>query len=495
VAHFYFMAASILRNPTLIATLLFLAGAVQSWLFTANYFGASLDEGIYLNGGQRIAAGDRLYVDFFGFVGPLTYWLQALLYQLFGNQIPMLRLSTAVSVGAIVSGLFCLGKRVGGVACGVVGSLLWLGVWLDLPNRMEVNHRWVSMAFFSIAMTALLSERRHGRFIGGVATGFAIFTTPSFAVCAGIVGLYLLVMERPRFWPYVIGGICSCSLVVGVLAAQGSLGAFLEGIRWAAQNYGDANRFPYGRFPAEVPWRYFLQVYMGAICIPISLGMLALYWLWKRDARLLLPAVLGLALLCTAYPKWDAYSLHFISGPYFVLIFCIVYLLVPEPLKQLAQGLSLALFTYLLINAWALPGRLTVIPTRAGTLVGSDSSARTMEQLEQVIPAKSTLFVYPYLTGLYALLDTRNEVPHDYLQPGMMTSSDEDLVLVALEKKPPQFVFWQDFPDADILRLWPNSNPDKHRFTRLEDWIRQHYRPDLEIVASNIRGRVWVRLK
>ena len=254
----------------------------------------------------------------------------------------------------------------------------------------------------------------------------------------------------------------------------------------------DANKFPYGRFPSVVPTRYFLQVYLGAICIPLFFILASGCFAWTRDRRLILPTVLCTALFTTAYPKWDAYSLFFISGPFFVLCFALAYRFIPDSLQHLAQGLSLAVFAYLLIGAWTLPDRLTVIPTRAGTLMGDPASERVMAKLEARIPARSSVFVYPYLTGLYALLDVEVRLRHDYLQPGMMNAQDENLVLEDLRKTPPQFIFWQNFPDADIVRLWPNSNPAKHRFTRIETWIRERYQPDIETTESNIRGQLWV---
>lgn len=489
------MPPKILNSPLTQALLLFTASSLLTRYLCGSYFGASLDEGIYLNGGHRIANGQHLYLDFFSFIGPLIYWVQAALASLFGNHLPSLRWSTALSVGAICVGTFYSARAVAGSSAGLIGTMIWLGVWLDLPNRMEVNHRWLSSGFNALAIAVLLgapASHRIGNLLAGIFMGLAIFTTPSFALCAGLMGCYFLIADRPRFWPYLLGGSISCLTIVGILAAQGSLQAFLDGIRWAAENYVDANKFPYGRFPSVVPIRYFLQVYLGAICIPLFFILVGGFFAWTRDKRLILPTVLCAALFTTAYPKWDAYSLFFISGPFFVLCFALVYRLIPDKLQDLAQGLSLAVFAYLLIGAWTLPGRLTIIPTRAGTLIGDSASERVMAKLEASIPARSSVFVYPYLTGLYSLLDVECRPRRDYLQPGMMTAQDEKMVLEDLIKDPPQYIFWQNFPDADILRLWPNSNPAKHRFTRLEAWIRERYQPDLETTESNIRGQVWV---
>ena len=42
------------------------------------------DEGIVLESAQRMATGGRIYVDFFGYMSPGSYWLQALVFRLLG---------------------------------------------------------------------------------------------------------------------------------------------------------------------------------------------------------------------------------------------------------------------------------------------------------------------------------------------------------------------------------------------------------------------------
>lgn len=483
-------------DPILIALLLFFAGTILSFHLTSNYFGASIDEGIYLNDGQRIAAGESIYTDFFAFIGPGVYWIQAVLYSLFGGHLPSQRWSTAISVGAIVGGLSVFGRELGGTASGVIGSLVWLGIWLDLPNRMEVNHRWVSMALFTIAIAILLAvpaARKLLNVIAGLLLAYAVFTTPSFAISVLLIAGYLALRERFRCFAFLAGLGFGCLGLTAILALRGHLGPFFEGMLWAVRNYGEANRFPYGRFPSEVPSRYFLQTYTGAMVIPMSLVIATLYGWFKRDERLVAPIVYCLALFAATYPKWDAYSLHFVSGPYFVLLFAVLYLLISNPLKNLAEGPALVLFAYLALSAWTLPDRLTVIPTRAGSMVGAEVNVEVIETLEKAIPAKSTLLVYPYLTGLYTLLDARVITRYDFLQPGMMGARDKQIMLDDVTRNPSQFIFWQNFPDEDVVRLWPSSNPAKHRFTKLENWIRANNDPGVTIPLSNIRGQVWAR--
>lgn len=490
------MPTHLLKNHAAIALLLYVSAFFLSCYLSLAYFTFSLDEGIYTYGGHRVAAGQTLYKDFFSYVGPILYWIEGLLYALFGNDVAKLRYSTAASIGAITAGLYFFASSIAGRMAGLLASITWFAVAIDLPNRMEVNHRWLSMGFYALAGVALIASPAASRLwnlIAGCLLGLAIFTTPSFVYPAAILGVYLYFRDRIRFRPYLLGGMLSCSLVTVILIWQGAIFPFFEQLRWAVDNYSQANHFSYGRFGSEVPARYFLQIYMGAICIPLSFAMAGLYYLWRKDLQLEFPVVFCLALFATSYPKWDAYSLHFISAPFFGLAFVIAFSLVPDALRSLVRGLLLGFLTYNLVLAWTLPHRLTRMPTRAGVLMGDSVSALVLERLENAIPAKSKVFVYPYMSALYPLLDIENPTRYEYLQPGMMTAEDERSVLSDLKRSPPHFIFWQDFPHADIRNLWPSSNPDRHLFTMLEQWIPQEYEPGLKITESNLRGRVWKR--
>ncbi len=490
------MPTQIHKNNAAIAGLLFLITSFLTWYLSSAYFTSSLDEGIYTYGGTRVAGSQIVYKDFAGFVGPIVYWSEGLLATIFGNDLTKLRLSTAASLGAIVVGMYFFVKSIAGRSAALLSIITWFAVTVDLPNRMEVNHRWLSMAFYSLAGIALIASSPRNKLwnlVAGCLLGLALFTTPSFAYSALILGVYLFLRDRHRFLPYLLGGILSCSLVTLVLIWQGALLPYVEQLRWAVGNYVQANRFTYGSFSTAIPWRYFLQVYMGAMSIPLGLVMAGVSIVWRKDLPLEFPLLFCIALFGTCFPKWDAYSMLYISAPYFGMAFAIAFSLVPEALRSLVRGLLLAYLTYVLICAWTLPNRMTMMPTRAGVLMGVEANALAMEKLENAIPRKSKVFVYPYLSALYTLLDVENPTRYEYLQPGMMTAQDEASVLTDLKKSPPDFIFWQNLPDADIRRVWPSSNPDRHRFTRLEQWIPQEYEPGIEITESNIRGRVWKR--
>src|SRR5580704_17117620 len=54
------------------------------------------DEGIYLEGGRRVALGQQPYRDFFAFTGPLTFWMGGALASWGGLNLAFMRLPAMV---------------------------------------------------------------------------------------------------------------------------------------------------------------------------------------------------------------------------------------------------------------------------------------------------------------------------------------------------------------------------------------------------------------
>ena len=70
------------------------------------------DEGILLQGAQRILAGQVLYRDFFSFYTPGSYYALALLFKIFGSSLPVARTALALA-GAVLSSItYLLARRV-----------------------------------------------------------------------------------------------------------------------------------------------------------------------------------------------------------------------------------------------------------------------------------------------------------------------------------------------------------------------------------------------
>src|SRR5579863_9773236 len=109
-----------------------------------------LDEGIILQGAQRILDGQVLYRDFFSFFTPGSYYLLAVVFRVFGDSYLVAHTLVAV-VGAGLSPItYLLARRV----CGRQISLLVTGLMTAtaVPMRFIVLHNWDSTLWACLAL-------------------------------------------------------------------------------------------------------------------------------------------------------------------------------------------------------------------------------------------------------------------------------------------------------------------------------------------------------
>src|SRR5213593_1607939 len=78
------------RSELWVALILFLVSFLYLCLFR-RFTAMEPDEGILLQGAQRILAGQVLYRDFFSFYTPGSYYALALLFKIFGSSLLVAR--------------------------------------------------------------------------------------------------------------------------------------------------------------------------------------------------------------------------------------------------------------------------------------------------------------------------------------------------------------------------------------------------------------------
>src|ERR1035441_9859950 len=64
------------RQRILLGLAVFAISFAYVWWIAGDVFNLGVDEGIYLEGGRRVAAGQTIYRDFFVLTGPLTFWIE-----------------------------------------------------------------------------------------------------------------------------------------------------------------------------------------------------------------------------------------------------------------------------------------------------------------------------------------------------------------------------------------------------------------------------------
>ncbi|MGH9661046.1 MAG: ArnT family glycosyltransferase, partial [Bryobacteraceae bacterium] len=260
------------------------------------------DEGIYLDGAQRLVRGEKLYLDFFGYMSPGSYWAQEAFFRVFGVTRRAGRLPVLVYFAAQCSLLYWITARLASPAAGLAVVFFYFAFQTAASSFLTAQHRWDS-ATLSLGAIALwmngFERRRASWFAGaGVLLGMAVFVTPSMAYLCAAGAVFLLATREMRrfFLAYAAGGAAAAALAGGALAAGGIFGAFVDQMFWLSKNYATANRMSYGSVIGGYPALFEdasggeLAVRAGVVAcvaLPAILPILSLGWLrlWRRLDR------------------------------------------------------------------------------------------------------------------------------------------------------------------------------------------------------------------
>jgi len=170
-----------------IALLLFVLTCAYLSLFR-RYTTMDPDEGIVLQGAQRILQGQVLYRDFFSFFTPGSYYLLALLFKIFGDSFLVARTALVLFGGAYSVVTYLLARRV----CTRGSALLVAAIvsLTTLPYRFLVLHNWDSTLWASLALYCAIRWVESPRWKWALATGSFASLTFLFEQSKG-AGLWL----------------------------------------------------------------------------------------------------------------------------------------------------------------------------------------------------------------------------------------------------------------------------------------------------------------
>ena len=247
-----------IRRDRAIAVAIFAVTLAYLWLFR-RYTSMEPDEGIVLEGAQRILRGEVLYRDFFSYFTPGSYYFLALLFKVFGNSFLVAR-TALVFFGGIYSAVaYLLARRVCSRASALfVAALVTL---TTLPYRFEVLHNWDSTLWACLAVYCAVRWLESPHWKWAFATGSFVSLTCLFeqskgaglvlGLGAGLVAITLL--DRNRTWwqgtqalGLAAGMVWPFLVTVAYFGAQHSLSLMLADWFWPLQHYSLANHVPYG---------------------------------------------------------------------------------------------------------------------------------------------------------------------------------------------------------------------------------------------------------
>jgi len=499
-----------------IAAAIFLAVAALLLTLHGQRMLMTNDEGIVLESAQRMAAGERIYVDFFGYMSPGSYWVQALVFKLLGVALWTGRLIVILDFALQCSLVYWLTAKLSSWRAATAVTLSFAGFQVADPTFLTSAHRWdsatLALAGLCLAVSAVQDGGRWKWALSGAALAAAAWCTPSMVIVAVGVALWLAASrERRGFLFPLVGGAAVIGLAgIAALAATGSLAAFFAQMSWLRQNYSGVNVLPYGSIIGgyqalfdgstgiiETTVRLILIacVALPAILPPLAilLGGLALAKGRQREIlTLLVPAVAALAI--TTFPRADVMHLAFIAALPYVLVGAVLADLLPARPASWLSIVSILLavvFSSNYIRGWH---ESTPVPSPAGTLQVARDQAPDVQRLMQQVHPGDSLFVYPYMPIQYVLTQARNPTRYSYLMPGMMTRSQETEALGELEARPPEWLLYMQLSREELLRVFPNGSGRALSFPELESWMQQNYRP-VEGPSIHVGGyRLWRRL-
>lgn len=477
-----------------IALAILITFSVGSWLLCATALLQGIDEGIYLEGGEKLLQGQMPYRDFFAFTGPLVYLVQAGLQYLFGPNLAAARWSVGLAFGILGVSGYSIVRRFASRDLALGAAFVQLLPHYLFYFRFHVGHRLLSMAFFCAVGGCLMapgSSSWFRFFAAGVFAALSAWATPSFIVPLAALSIWMLLRERPRLLPW-LAGIALCSLPFLIwLISNGALAALMNNLVWTTSRYSLANSVPYGYLIITKPTTEQLLYYLIPIFVPVTLAIAAFAIFKRKQWELGFLTFFALCFFVTLYPRWDVLQLCYILCPFVALSAILASRMLGDTAQRALFAAMLAFTSYRLARKMEHMNALVPMESRVGAQKAQEVDIAAMSKLESLIAPGSSLFVYPYLPVATYLLRANNPISYSYLQPGMMSDQDEARVHQDLMEKKPQFVLKQFFSDVETLTIWPNSDRNKMRFPSIDEWIETRYEFIEEIEGSQFILRAY----
>jgi hypothetical protein len=473
------------------------------------------DEGIILQGAQRIVHGQTLYRDFFTFYTPGSYYFLALLFRIAGSSMAVARTALAVS-GSIASSLtYLLARR----ACSRATALITaaLVTLVALPFRFLVLHNWDSTLWACLALYCAVRLLESPRWPWAFGTGtFASFTFLFeqskgvglvLGIAAGLSAIFLIGLigrrgtrgtDHNEFpWAELIAGSSGLAwpavVVLEYFGMQHALSPMLTDWIWPLNHYSAANRVTYGFqnwsdetrelvFGTGSLFKRLLALFVISPCFLIpalplaSIGLL-IHWLngiWKErhagapaaqaksSYYILISATQAGLLFSVVMTRADIIHFMYLAPLFFLVLAWVMdgrdipgrIFNTMRPWVNLYVVLAfLALSIPLLLRAVRAP---VTLATRAGaiTMPGTDT---VVGYVQAHLPAGEPIFVYPYLPLYYYLTGTTNPTRYDYFQPGMHTPEQSAEMISELGSHPVRAILLEASFAAKIPNAWPGT--------------------------------------
>jgi hypothetical protein len=455
------------------------------------------DEGITLQGAQRILHGQVLYRDFFGFYTPGSYYWDALVSRVFRNSVIAQRL-VLIFEGAILSSLsYLLIRRTCSRAISFSTALLVCAA--SLPLCFYVQHSWdssvlASMSVFvavrlvekvsplrcfqlgcMVSLTTLFEQSRGaGLLLGlGLAFAFLLFHRRKAA----------FQMNSKMIRSFSLGLAAPLALTLLYFGFKGTAWIMIHDWFWPLHHYAITNRLPYGYIPFAIgqyeeilssgwAWRLF-YIFVGSslflVCaLPLfGIGILSRVNFRRSEMRHKQVPLLMITFLIIGL--WISVVIGRRDYQHFVYLFPLsaIFLawildgvVVPKSFRVLRMTLGAWAFISLPLISFSMllaaNGAPDQIHARRGTLSTSGRDD-VIPYIEAHRNPGDQLFVYPYQPLYYYLTATTNPTRFDYIQPGLHSHSQVESAIQDLRANPGAPVLLSASFSEIVAIPWPST--------------------------------------
>jgi hypothetical protein len=456
-----------------LVALLFFAIFGRTWRLGAATLGPwplLSEEGEMLAWVDTVLRGGALSRDVFCLYGPLSTWVVALLFQLFGASITLWRgwIFAAGAAGLVASFLLLRGllrSRIGALA----GALCVAVLCSSAIPAMSWSPSRVGLGLGALAALsrAYGAEPRRWLLATGALLAATLLYSQEVGVTCGVGAAAALALRPDRVRAFGWSAVGAAALLVpavGYIAAQGALGATLDNLflfpRIRVLGFGGLP-FPAFAWSTESLRAYFVPAVLGVSGFATAVRLLG----GDRGARTSTELALflfGLLLFSAALSRPDTTHFAFVAAPALVLLAGLVedaVVLAAARVAPLGDRALAAAGIALAITAvapyWGIAGANLVsltAPTppsfraiqlpRAGGALAPDDIAGDLEHLVAAIRGRTApdepIWVFPNEALLYFLAERPQATSYPLALFAVTRAQREDLV-AQLERVRPRY--------------------------------------------------------
>ena len=477
------------RADGLVAVLLILATVTYLWFWPRDFY--YFDEGLFLYESKKILDGAILYRDLFEIVTPLTWYLMAFSFRIFGTDIATARAVMAIVHGLIAVVVFLTCRRLG-VRRGISLAAGVAHVAICFPALTIATPHWFSTLFTLLLLLVCLrrpwTSGASWLILPGLLAGTLIAVQQQKGVVISAVVCALLLVDhvvkrlhgasarRPaKEVAYFAGGILIVvvPLVLFLLATAGPNAVFSALIRHPLVNYRRFNHAPWGMYAPWAPEFFVHPLFMKYM--PLILPVLVLRglakWMAGADAEELRPVLTQLVfgvfcILSIAYFP-DYAHIALIAPVFFIMIadtaewmLRSVGSIAPRFAGAAGHALVLCFLAGLAFQLDVnLHRRQRLYPATHMTALGRVDFAnpedivlidKLQELLRDTTPRE--IFCYPFCAGFYLMVGADNPTRYQMLVPEYSGAEQIQEALDSLESHRTRYVI--------VLTVWVNWERD-----------------------------------